>query len=203
LIAIRKFSGLQIVSWLCLLSLTLCPQLSRGESGPPFSLGNGPLRRSAGSPKGKLRNVSALLVSDIHFDPIHDPSKVQPLVDVALVNPSSAILENCRVVTASNQSGAAATWSAEYDYAGAYGKTQFSPSAVRELIADFASDRDARMEASRRYICNYFAGGNPSELKPFWSQYVCALANHTAQVFVRAHALSASERAEGFEGCIV
>ena len=36
--------------------------------------------RSANSAQAEDRTIPALFVSDIHFDPFHDPSKVQELI---------------------------------------------------------------------------------------------------------------------------
>jgi sphingomyelin phosphodiesterase acid-like 3 len=62
-----------------------------------------------------------------------------PSFTLARVNPSSAVLQNYEVIAASNQTGIAATWTTEYDYAQAYHEAQFSPSTVKELIGDFKS----------------------------------------------------------------
>ena len=106
-----------------------------------------------------------------------------PSFTVARVNPSSAVLQNYEVIAASNQTGIATTWSREYDYAQTYHKAQFSPSPVKELITEFENDRDAKTEHSEEYIRNFYVGDRSSDLAPFWSQYVCALANHTAEAF--------------------
>jgi sphingomyelin phosphodiesterase acid-like 3 len=134
---------------------------------------------SGGPHRSFERSVAIKVVPSI--SPVDGNS---PSFTIALVNQSSAVLENYQVVTASNQSGDAAIWSTEYDYAETYHEVQFSPSTVGELIADFEKDRGAQMGTSQKYIRNYFAGGDSSELKPFWPQYVCAMANHTAKAFV-------------------
>jgi sphingomyelin phosphodiesterase acid-like 3 len=101
-----------------------------------------------------------------------------PSFTIARVNRSSAVLQNYQVIAASNQTGIAATWSREYDYAQTYHEAQFSPSTLKELITEFENDRGAQT-----YIRNYYVGDRSSELKPFWPLYVCALANHTAKAF--------------------
>lgn len=106
-----------------------------------------------------------------------------PSFTLARVDASSATLQNYEVIAASNQTGIAATWSKEYDYAQTYHEAQFSPAAVKELIAGFENDRGAKLEASEQYIRHYFVGDASLELKPFWSLYVCALANQTANAF--------------------
>jgi sphingomyelin phosphodiesterase acid-like 3 len=106
-----------------------------------------------------------------------------PSFIVAQVNRSSAVLLNYQLIAASNQTGIAAAWTREYDYDQTYNETQFSPSTVKELITEFVNDRGAKTKDSQNYIRYYFVGDRSSELKPFWPQYVCALANHTAKTF--------------------
>ena len=106
-----------------------------------------------------------------------------PSFTAARVNPFSAILQNYEVIAASNQTGIDTTWSREYDYAQTYHEAQFSPSTVKELIAGFEGDGGAKATASEEYIRNYYVGDRSPELKPFWSQYICALGNYTAKAF--------------------
>jgi sphingomyelin phosphodiesterase acid-like 3 len=104
-----------------------------------------------------------------------------PSFTVVRVSPSSAVLEDYEVVAASNQTGIAAKWTTEYDYARTYHEAQFSPSAVKALIDGFKADSGAKTEASQAYIRNYFIGDRSADLSPFWPQYVCALDNYTAK----------------------
>jgi hypothetical protein len=55
--------------------------------------------------------------------------------------------------------------------------------ALKDLIAKFQADSASQEETSNAYIGNYFVGNRSSELKPFWPQYVCALANSTAKSY--------------------
>jgi sphingomyelin phosphodiesterase acid-like 3 len=137
------------------------------------------LESSDGEPGASFEHSVALkLVPSISPVDGNDPS-----FTVARVNPSSAVLEDYEMIASSNQTGVAATWATEYDYAQSYHEAQFSPSAVRELIAEFAGDRGARTQPSEDYIRNYFVGDRSPELEPFWPQYTCALANYTAKAF--------------------
>jgi sphingomyelin phosphodiesterase acid-like 3 len=106
-----------------------------------------------------------------------------PAFTVARVNPSTAVLQDYEVISASNKTGVAAVWSLEYDFAKTFHKAEFSPSSVRELITEFKSDREAKQENSAAYIRNYFVGDLSTALKPFWPQYVCGLANSTVKSF--------------------
>ena len=106
-----------------------------------------------------------------------------PSFTIADINPASALLQDYRVIAASNQTGIDTTWSKEYDYAQAYHEAQFSPSTLKDLVAEFENDRGAKSAASQEYIRNYYVGDRSRELAPFWSQYVCALANYTAKAF--------------------
>jgi sphingomyelin phosphodiesterase acid-like 3 len=104
-----------------------------------------------------------------------------PSFTVAQVNPFTAVLKDYVVFAASNQTGIAAAWTAEYDYAQAYHEGQFSTSTVEALIGEFKSDRGAKTEVSKAYIRNYFVGDRSFLLSPFWPQYACALDHHTAK----------------------
>jgi sphingomyelin phosphodiesterase acid-like 3 len=107
----------------------------------------------------------------------------KPSFTVARIHGASAVLQDYRVIAASNQTGIGATWSTEYDYAQAYHEAEFSPAAVEKLVAGFEEDRGAKTEASRQYIREYFVGDLSFVLKPFWPQYVCSLANYTAKAY--------------------
>ncbi|MGC1781499.1 MAG: metallophosphoesterase [Acidobacteriaceae bacterium] len=106
-----------------------------------------------------------------------------PSFTVAYVNPATAMLRDYEVIAASNRTGIGTTWSREYDYARAYHQPQFSPSAVRKLVAGLQADPREKKKASQRYIRYYLIGDRSPELKPFWKQYVCALANYTAETY--------------------
>jgi sphingomyelin phosphodiesterase acid-like 3 len=106
-----------------------------------------------------------------------------PSFTIARINPASAVLQDYEVIAASNHTGVAATWAKEYDFAQTFHAAQFSPSTVRTLIAEFAADHDAETPVSQQYIRHYFIGDRSAELKPFWPQYVCALANHTVEAY--------------------
>lgn len=106
-----------------------------------------------------------------------------PSFTIARINPASAVLQDYEVIAASNHTGVATTWAKEYDFAQTFHAAQFSPSTVRTLIAEFAADHDAETPVSQQYIRHYFIGDRSAELKPFWPQYVCALANHTVGAY--------------------
>ena len=106
-----------------------------------------------------------------------------PSFTIARINPSTAVLQDYEVIAASNQTGTAATWASEYNFAQTYHEAQFSPSSVRRLIAEFEQDRGAKTKASQDYIRNYYVGDRSSELTPFWPLYACSLANHTGKAF--------------------
>ncbi len=106
-----------------------------------------------------------------------------PSFTIARVDPATATLQDFKVVAASNHTGIATHWSVEYDFAQAFYQPQFSVSTVRALIAGFSADPGAEDELSRQYIRHYFIGDRSSELKPFWPQYVCALANTSVEAY--------------------
>ncbi|HEX4757963.1 MAG TPA: metallophosphoesterase [Terracidiphilus sp.] len=104
-----------------------------------------------------------------------------PSFTVAHVNPSSATIDDYVVISASNQTGIATNWTKEYDYAQTYHQSQFSPSAVADLIAKFHADHGANTAPSEAYLRSYFVGDRSMLLSPFWPQYVCALDSYTAK----------------------
>jgi sphingomyelin phosphodiesterase acid-like 3 len=106
-----------------------------------------------------------------------------PSFTIAHINPSSAMLQDYQVVMASNHTGIATTWSVEYDFAQTFHQQEFSPSAIRALIDEFAADPGADTAVSRQYIRHYFIGDRSTELKPFWPQYVCALSNYSVEAY--------------------
>jgi sphingomyelin phosphodiesterase acid-like 3 len=106
-----------------------------------------------------------------------------PSFTVARVNPALAVLQDYKVIEAPNQTGMAAKWTVEYDYAQTYHEMQFSNSTVKELIAKFKADPGARTAASKAYIRNYYVGDLSLVLSPFWRQDYCALDNYTAKAY--------------------
>lgn len=106
-----------------------------------------------------------------------------PSFTVARVDPATAELIDYQVYAASNQTGTDTTWSKEYDFADAYHEPAFTASTVEDLIARFRTDRSAQTQASQSYLRNYFVGDRSVLLKPFWPEYVCALANSTAEAY--------------------
>ncbi len=106
-----------------------------------------------------------------------------PSFTIAHINPAAATLQDYKVVSASNHTGIATRWSVEYDFAQTFHQPQFSPSAVRALVAEFSADPDVNTAVSRQYIRHYFIGDRSAELKPFWPQYVCALANYAVESY--------------------
>ena len=104
-----------------------------------------------------------------------------PSFTVARIDPASAALVDYRVFTASNNSRVATVWQEEYDYAKTYHEADFSASTVNKLIAGFEADPGAKSAASGAYIGNFIAGKNSPLLGLVWPQYVCGMANHSAE----------------------
>ena len=138
------------------------------------------LQPEAGDPSPNLRSsVPLKIVPSISPVDGNDPA-----FTVAQVDPATAVLRDYTVVAASNQSGIGATWSPEYDYASAFGQSSFDAASVRAIIAAFQADSSAHQPASEAYLSHYFIGSNEvGLLRPFWPQYVCALANTTAKAY--------------------
>jgi sphingomyelin phosphodiesterase acid-like 3 len=109
----------------------------------------------------------------------------RPTFTVARVNPATAALADYTVFEASNLTGIATTWSAEYTYSTAFHQPAFNAAAVSTLIADFQSDPSAQTSASQSYLRNYFPGaGNLAILlQTVWPQYTCSMAHDSAAAF--------------------
>ena len=90
MISTCKRFRLGVIAWLWLLSLVVFALASRGETQlSPFSRDEQP--HSAKAAQAEVRTLPALFVSDIHFDPLHDPQKAK-LLDRAAVSEWRAIL---------------------------------------------------------------------------------------------------------------
>ena len=74
-----KFSRRPIVLLLGLLLLLASPQISYAQEQPASPAPQGEPHPPAGAAAAEEPTFPALLVSDIHFDPFHDPGKVQQL----------------------------------------------------------------------------------------------------------------------------
>ncbi|MGD0630744.1 MAG: metallophosphoesterase [Terracidiphilus sp.] len=105
-----------------------------------------------------------------------------PSFTVARVEAATAGLKDFRVISASNATGVDTAWHEEYDWGKTYGEAEFSAAAVSKVISGFEADPDAKTEASRAYINNFYVGSSPL-LGLIWPQYVCALRNDSAKAF--------------------
>ena len=99
------------------------------------------------------------------------------------IDPAHAILEDYRVIAASNQTGINAVWSEEYDFAKTYHETAFTAAAVENLIAGFKTDSAAQTSASQSYLRYYMTGVDMRMMALIWHPYVCSLTNTTADVY--------------------
>lgn len=106
-----------------------------------------------------------------------------PSFTVARVNASTAELVDYKVYAASNKTGVDTTWSKEYDFDDAYHEPAFTASTLADLISNFSADRGAQTAASQSYLRDYFVGDESKLLRPFWPQYVCALAHATPESY--------------------
>jgi sphingomyelin phosphodiesterase acid-like 3 len=128
--------------------------------------------------KGKALPVPLKMVPSISPVDGNNPS-----FTIASVDPRTATLRDYRVIAASNQSGVDTKWAEEYDYARAYHKPAYSPTAVEQLVGAFQADPDAKSPESESYLRNYFVRDQSLALKLFWPQYTCALSNFTADAY--------------------
>lgn len=131
-------------------------------------------------PEGGAKGGAVAIKIVASISPVNGNS---PSFTVAQVDAASATLRDYAVFAASSRAGNP-TWSKEYDYAKTYHAASFSPVALEKLIGKFRDDPDAKTEASRAYIGNFFVGDNSSLIKPLWPQYVCGLTHNSAKEFV-------------------
>jgi sphingomyelin phosphodiesterase acid-like 3 len=106
-----------------------------------------------------------------------------PSFTVARVEAATAALKDFKVFAASNATGVDTAWHEEYDWGQTYHEPEFSAAAVGKVIAGFAADPSARIEASQAYVRNFYAGVDSALLGLVWPQYVCGLRNDSAQGF--------------------
>jgi sphingomyelin phosphodiesterase acid-like 3 len=106
-----------------------------------------------------------------------------PSFTMATIDPAHAILEDYRVIAASNQTGIATEWTEEYDFAKAYHEPAFTSAAVENLIAGFKADPAAQTSASQSYLHSYMTGVDMRMMALIWHPYVCSLTNAAADVY--------------------
>lgn len=104
-----------------------------------------------------------------------------PAFTVAKVDPATAVMTDYHVFASSDFAGS--TWFDEYDFDRAYDKSSFSAAPVEKLVAEFRADPSAQSSASQAYLRNFFGKANHMDLKLFWPQYVCAMANITTESY--------------------
>jgi sphingomyelin phosphodiesterase acid-like 3 len=106
-----------------------------------------------------------------------------PSFTVATVDPAHAILDDYRVIAASNQTGIATEWTEEYDFAKTYHEPAFTAAAVGNLIAGFKTDPAAQTSASKSYLRYYMTGEDMRMLALIWQPYVCSLTNESNDAY--------------------
>ena len=167
--SIRKFSGVQITYWLWLLILVASPLASRGQAHPDSASEGGQRQRSAEAAEAGNSSFPALLVSDIHFDPFHDPGKVRQLVD-APVSQWGTILSS---PTSANQKAAFATLQQGCQMRGVdtpYSLLRSSLQAVRSRQPDAKFMAVSGDLIAHAFSCRYmtlFPGSTPSDYQAF------------------------------------
>jgi sphingomyelin phosphodiesterase acid-like 3 len=107
----------------------------------------------------------------------------RPTFTVARVDPATATLVDYTVFEASDLSGIATTWSAEYTYSTAYHQPAFNAVTASTLISKFQADPSAQTPASQAYLRNFFPGDISSIIQFVWPQYACSMAHDSAADF--------------------
>lgn len=106
-----------------------------------------------------------------------------PSFTMATIDPAQAILDDYRVIAASNQTGIGTDWKEEYDFAKTYHEPAFTAATVESLIAGFKGDAAAQTSASQDYLRYYMTGVDMRMMALIWHPYVCSLTNTTADVY--------------------
>jgi sphingomyelin phosphodiesterase acid-like 3 len=106
-----------------------------------------------------------------------------PSFTVATIDPAHGILADYRVIAASNQTGIAAEWTEEYDFAKTYHEPAFTAATVGSLIAGFKTDPTAQTAASQDYLRYYMTGVDMRMLALIWQPYVCSLKNDSTNAY--------------------
>jgi sphingomyelin phosphodiesterase acid-like 3 len=106
-----------------------------------------------------------------------------PSFTVAAIDAPSATLADYQVFAASNLTGVNASWKEEYDYAHAYREPDFSAQSLATLVKGFAADSTASTPASDAYLRDYYVRDRSLELRPFWPEYVCAMADYSIESY--------------------
>jgi sphingomyelin phosphodiesterase acid-like 3 len=104
-----------------------------------------------------------------------------PAFTVAMVDPSTAVMTDYHVFASSDFAGT--SWFDEYDFNQAYNKASFAAAPVEKLVEEFHADPKAESSASQAYLHNFFGKADHMDLKLFWPQYVCAMANMTPESY--------------------
>ena len=106
-----------------------------------------------------------------------------PAFTIATIDPTTATLRNYRVIAASTQTGVDTKWSEEYDYTRTYHRPAYTADDVKALADEFGADPDAKTKESQNYLRDYFVGDRSAVLSLVWPQYVCSLANMSADAY--------------------
>jgi sphingomyelin phosphodiesterase acid-like 3 len=106
-----------------------------------------------------------------------------PSFTLATVDPADAVLKDYRVIAASNQTGIAAEWAEEYDFAKTYHEPAFTATAVGNLIAEFKADPAGQASASQNYLRYFMTGEDMRMMALIWHPYVCSLTNAAADAY--------------------
>jgi sphingomyelin phosphodiesterase acid-like 3 len=113
-----------------------------------------------------------------------------PAFTLADVDPSTAILKDYAVFSASNATGISTHWTEEYRYSAIYHQPDFSGASVARLTSDFLADQTGTSAPSRAYQRFFYVGdpGLSASLKSaamrlVWPAYACALSNASAASF--------------------
>jgi sphingomyelin phosphodiesterase acid-like 3 len=106
-----------------------------------------------------------------------------PSFTLASIDAGTAVMKDYRVIAASNATGVDTKWAEEYDFAQTYKEDGFTAISVRDVIAGFGADPEARQIASQSYLRYYMTGVDMRMMALIWQPYVCSLTNDTTDAY--------------------
>ena len=113
-----------------------------------------------------------------------------PAFTLAEVEPSTAILKDYAVYSASNQTGISTQWAEEYRFSATYRLPDLSGASLAKLTSSFLADKSGNSDLSHAYQKFFYVGApglsasiKAAAMRIVWPGYACALTNDHAASF--------------------
>jgi sphingomyelin phosphodiesterase acid-like 3 len=122
-----------------------------------------------------------------------------PAFTLGEVEPATAVLKDYTVFVASNKTGIATAWNAEYSYSSTYHMPDYSGDSAAKLAAIFLADRDGSSQESRSYQHFFFPGEGrigsmltSAAMHLVWHTYACTVTSAEVSSFHHCDCAAAS-----------